>query len=406
MWLPPGRSPWCTVSVPPIDPALIAYLQEHRHLPRLGDERPPWTYRGWALPYIEALHGHPGTGFPDRWGYLLEAHATKRLPNRPIPEVAWNGHAGEAPEVQRQIKKAMDQLAPYVGVWQAFLAFVDWIGFALGIDTERPEISTRVSPNLDEWLYRHLNFAPWLEHPYDHLGEYLAQERGSGFNPHAFFPTPMSLCTMMTAMLYVGSGDMRATTVCDPCLGTGRMLLAASNHSMRLYGQDIDGMVLKIAKINGALYAPWLCWPLPEEVWANFEPLPCDAHGNPVDPLVAVVAHARELVDQVARAEAEVVHPDVPTTAPSASPEGGGVDGPAPAAEASPVAVVGAVEEPPPPALEVPALPLPVAGPSAAVMVAELVPEYRVDHKGQGLLFAMPEPEPARGRKSSARAKR
>ncbi|MBK8277245.1 MAG: hypothetical protein IPK92_15865 [Nitrospira sp.] len=49
--------------------------------------------------------------------------------------------------------------------------------------------------------------------------------------------------------------------IMDPCCGTGRMLLHASNISLRLYGMDIDPLVTLIAKINGALYVPWLAYP-------------------------------------------------------------------------------------------------------------------------------------------------
>jgi len=190
----------------------------------------------------------------------------------------------------------------------------------------------------------------------------------------------------MAQMVY-GQGDQRATTVCDCCLGTGRMLLAASNYSMRLYGQDIDGLVLKIAKINGALYAPWLCWPLRDEVWERFVPLE----------VVAVVARTAELVDEVARAGAELVHPAETTE-----------DVPAPRVEESadeiatvPVeAAVAVVVEPPPVAVQ-------VSGAAFGGSLDELVPEFRVDNKGQGLLFGYPSPEPPpRGQKSSARAKR
>lgn len=59
-----------------------------------------------------------------------------------------------------------------------------------------------------------------------------------------------------------GSKDARLKSVLDPCLGTGRMLLHASNHSLVLYGCDIDPLVLLGAKINGALYAPWAAFPL------------------------------------------------------------------------------------------------------------------------------------------------
>ena len=61
----------------------------------------------------------------------------------------------------------------------------------------------------------------------------------------------------------LGDGDARTKTVMDPCVGTGRMLLAASNHSYRLYGCDINPTVIKATLINGFLYAPWLVRPFP-----------------------------------------------------------------------------------------------------------------------------------------------
>ena len=53
----------------------------------------------------------------------------------------------------------------------------------------------------------------------------------------------------------------RTLSVCDPCVGSGRMLLHASNLSLNLWGQDIDSLAIAMCKINGALYAPWLSFP-------------------------------------------------------------------------------------------------------------------------------------------------
>ena len=50
------------------------------------------------------------------------------------------------------------------------------------------------------------------------------------------------------------------------------MLLHASNYSLRLYGMDIDPLVVKISKINGALYAPWMSFPLPALFFGNDVP--------------------------------------------------------------------------------------------------------------------------------------
>ncbi len=47
---------------------------------------------------------------------------------------------------------------------------------------------------------------------------------------------------------------------------SGRMLLHASNYSLNLWGQDIDPLAVAMCKINGALYAPWLTFPLPASI--------------------------------------------------------------------------------------------------------------------------------------------
>ena len=85
---------------------IFHFLTREDRLPRIGDERAPWTYCGRMLPYVIALHGHPlfgkslynklkseliatlaSTGLsergighcPDRWGYHLRTLAAGEL---------------------------------------------------------------------------------------------------------------------------------------------------------------------------------------------------------------------------------------------------------------------------------------------------------------------------------------
>jgi tRNA G10 N-methylase Trm11 len=64
-----------------------------------------------------------------------------------------------------------------------------------------------------------------------------------------------------------GEGDYRSKTVHDPACGTGRLLLHAGNRSLRLFGCDVNNVVLQAMKINGALYCPWLIRPFPETMF-------------------------------------------------------------------------------------------------------------------------------------------
>ena len=50
---------------------------------------------------------------------------------------------------------------------------------------------------------------------------------------------------------------MKTASVCDPCVGFGRLLMAASNYSLHLYGMDIDYSILKVCKANMWMYVPW-----------------------------------------------------------------------------------------------------------------------------------------------------
>jgi hypothetical protein len=60
--------------------------------------------------------------------------------------------------------------------------------------------------------------------------------------------------------------DQRTFADLDPCVGSGRMLLHLSNVSMNLFGQDIEPLAVAMCKINGALYAPWISYPLPARI--------------------------------------------------------------------------------------------------------------------------------------------
>ena len=50
----------------------------------------------------------------------------------------------------------------------------------------------------------------------------------------------------------------KTKTVMDCCLGTGTMLLYASNYSLRLFGNDISLDMVKMATVNAWVYMPGL----------------------------------------------------------------------------------------------------------------------------------------------------
>lgn len=74
------------------------------------------------------------------------------------------------------------------------------------------------------------------------------------YGEHAQFFTPDSLCTLMAEL--TGDDGPASGRVCDPCCGSGRMLLSMAkvNRNRLFVGQDADLRCVKITAINLALH--------------------------------------------------------------------------------------------------------------------------------------------------------
>jgi len=78
--------------------------------------------------------------------------------------------------------------------------------------------------------------------------------------------------SVLMAMMTVGECEKTAS-VCDPCVGSGRMLMTASNYSLNLFGVDIDYRILNICKANMWMYVPWgIVRPADWAAFAGIEP--------------------------------------------------------------------------------------------------------------------------------------
>lgn len=233
--------------------AMRRYVAEAK--PRkLDPELKRELHRGWLLPYLLRLDDAAW----GRWDHWARTQHAGRLLDEPIPQIEWTRHdAG-----RKMWEKCLDSVTRHGGwrgwsSWRYVDYFFDWLLFGFGkLDTLPEEPSECAGASMR--LYQLFDIAVLLAYPGDYLGDMLA-ENAHGKH-HGFFPTPMDVCAMMVRMQMAGE-DCRTKTVCDPALGTGRMLLAASNHSYRLYGNDIDRTVIKATLINGYLYAPWLVKP-------------------------------------------------------------------------------------------------------------------------------------------------
>lgn len=283
-------------------PDLDDFISKNKRFPHLGDPVPPWEYPGWLLRYV-VMHNRHNEGVPDRWGYLLRTLEARQLLDEPIPRIKFG-----APD--RSVFSSLDQWVRVpnwdVGGWSDFRTLVEWLSFGLQLRDNLPDLS----PDKHERLYREVNIVPMLETPYDYLGQWISERKGNGWNPGAFFPTPHPVVECMVEVCYFdvgneedgrGGKDPRVLSVCDPCVGTGRMLLHASNHSMNLFGQDIDPLLCQVAMVNAALYAPWIVCPLPEEILETGMPREKEHPRRKRREKVATVTQVADLLDEAGR---------------------------------------------------------------------------------------------------------
>ncbi len=237
------------------NPSIAGFFLDNGRLPFITDEIKPWRYCGWLVPYLQLSEAHPLVS--PRYDYVLRTLDAGKLPDEPLPQISFVGEHDQLTRPgMKMLNECLDKVERSSGSWNGIRELCEWVGFALGVTNE----SSKLSLEVQEFLYRIFTLEPLLLHPSDYLGQMLCETRHGKKN--GFYPTPIHVVDLMTQMVNCHkSGDLRREKTMDPCVGTGRMLLIASNYSMRLYGQDIDPLCCLITKINLALYAPWFYIP-------------------------------------------------------------------------------------------------------------------------------------------------
>ncbi len=209
--------------------------------------------RGWLRPYLVILDQM----FSKRWDYWSRTLEAGEVLDEPIPGINWLDVPHNEPKKNLQTCITLSQNR---GHRNAFDLFVDWLLYGFGHSLVQ-ELPSQIEPQINAGWYKTFNLGLYLKYPYDYLGQYAAELYGNGkHNPTAYFPTPMHHCDLMVKML-MDKTDKTAS-VCDPCVGSGRLLMAASNYSLNLYGMDIDPLILKVCHLNMFMYVPWgVCRP-------------------------------------------------------------------------------------------------------------------------------------------------
>jgi hypothetical protein len=247
--------------------------------------------RGWLLPYlwvIDAYGWHKPGGFDEqerlgnyRWVYWNWIVEHKALPEEPIPHLAFQPTPSN--EDAKLVQEWLTYPVSHYGWWydEAWLHLVNWMLHGFG-RRQMDDAVQRIPDDVKAQWYRQVDLHVLLRNPCDWSAFILQgglQRDKRKASPWAkstgFFSTPMQVVNMMVDMsMGMDKGkpleDTRLLTVCDPCCGTGSMLLAASNYSLRLYGMDIVLDLCLCTELNGWLWAPWLVW-MPDAVQEMLE---------------------------------------------------------------------------------------------------------------------------------------
>ena len=225
-------------------------------------ERTCW---GWLWPYLIALDEM----FLKRWVYWLSTLHQGVILEESIPQIKWPGMGHEEPRNNLETCLHFNRRR---FSRQSFSLFVEWLLFGFGAPSVK-EMPPQIEDEVNAFWYKTFNLGLLLKYPHDYLGEYAAELYGNGpHNPTAYFPTPMNVSVMMATMLL--HEQDKTASVCDPCVGSGRLLMAASNYSLNLYGMDIDYPILNICKANMWMYVPWCVVRPPLQGLMSTESLP------------------------------------------------------------------------------------------------------------------------------------
>lgn len=218
------------------------------------------TFRGWLRPLIILsdciVHG--------RWTYWLDIKASQKVEGKPIPQLNFLSPGDSKHNIAADmIKKCLNPPnAGKYGSYKVFTLFIDWLLYGFG----SPLVKTLppIDKELNEYWYRNFNGDLLLMFPADYWVT-IASEMYSGksFNANAFFPTPIQVVQLMTKMTFTDDSPEarernKYETFYEPCCGSGVMVLCASNHTLRIYANDIDALMVKMCTLNCYFYAPWV----------------------------------------------------------------------------------------------------------------------------------------------------
>lgn len=227
---------------------------------------------GWLMPYL--LKWDLLTW--QRWHYLEEIAVKGELPEKAIPklELCFGNNGKDSVKTvgspgRRHLEACLDLIPNSSGwkgwgSWSVFNYLLDWLLFGFGDPTQLEEPKEPVA-GASMRLYQYFNLSYLVLFPWDYWGDLLSENRYG--RESAFYPTPHCVAEAKAEMGFYDvvkedCKDPRLTSFLEPCCGTGRSLIYASNYTLLLAGADINQTLVKTTMVNGYLYMPWLVRPV------------------------------------------------------------------------------------------------------------------------------------------------
>lgn len=203
-----------------------------------------------------------------RWEYWSDALYKNNI-SKDIPQVNFdNVMTSKGNEVKKMLRSCID--VPHVSKATSFNNFINYLLYCLtplsyyegdNIEQQQDQAQKRISGIDDKSLnnyYENFCLEAMMLYPGDYLGDLAAEYLGD--NGTDYFPTPHHVVDLMLRITMSDDDKDKNKTkvVCDPCAGSSRMLLYASNYSLCLYSQDISQIMVNVSTVNGFLYMPWM----------------------------------------------------------------------------------------------------------------------------------------------------
>lgn len=234
----------------------MSFTVANGHPPFVADSPPCWAYAGWLR--FMVLQAEEMGAIEPRWHYVFESLSAGHVLDKPLPQTDLTGAHEGGERAMKILRRWSEKLSGRRSAWEQIRLVMEFLAWGFGVIDKPPELDA----DEEKALYLAINSKDLLDlykRPCDLFGRVLSENIGKGWNPGAFFPTPDSVVACMVAMTMHDTKDVdqRGLTVCDPCCGTGRMLVHAGQKSMRIFGMDIDYMMVLATKINLAFWCPW-----------------------------------------------------------------------------------------------------------------------------------------------------